>query len=229
MIKLLSPADIITLINAKLGFLAILFLIYPIAIAIEIRIQISFCLILLAILADGLDGMVARKTRRGELGEFLEAMADMTSLGIAPAVFVYATYAPMQTGLSVLGILVILLVFLGCSIIRLSSFHIMKQTNYFVGLPASASTIFIIVCAFVGVPLLFMALLLVVVSVALLLPVRFLKPGLRLNAVAGVLILVTIVLRDLFSNITPLLLCAALLVYTLIGPFYLKKKHPVHL
>ncbi|MFH1101456.1 MAG: CDP-alcohol phosphatidyltransferase family protein, partial [Methanobacteriota archaeon] len=84
--KVIVPADIITLVNAGLGFLAILFLVLPVTVTEDIRVQISFCLILLAMIADGLDGMVARKTRHGELGEYLEAMADMTSLGIAPAV-----------------------------------------------------------------------------------------------------------------------------------------------
>ena len=75
MIKLISFADIISMINACLGFLAIVMLFLK-----EMQLSLSF--IFIAILTDGLDGIVARKTRNGELGEYLEAMADMTSLSI---------------------------------------------------------------------------------------------------------------------------------------------------
>ena len=85
MIKLLSLADVISLTNAIFGFLAVLMVFSN-----EMRLAFSF--ILLALLADGLDGIVARKTRKGELGEYMEAMADMISLGIAPAFFVYNVY-----------------------------------------------------------------------------------------------------------------------------------------
>ncbi len=66
MIKLLSVADVISLTNALFGFLAILML-------FSSEMNLAFSFILLALLADGLDGIVARKTRKGELGEYMEA------------------------------------------------------------------------------------------------------------------------------------------------------------
>ena len=74
MIKLLSIADVVSLTNAILGFLAILMIFSN-----ETRLAFSF--ILLALLADGLDGIVARKLGKSDIGEYLESMADMTSLG----------------------------------------------------------------------------------------------------------------------------------------------------
>ena len=82
MLNLITIADLFSLLNAFLGFFAIIF-------ALLDEIWISFYFILLAILADGLDGIIARKVNHGELGEYFEAMADMTSLGIAPAIFVF--------------------------------------------------------------------------------------------------------------------------------------------
>ncbi len=68
MIKLLSLADIVSLTNAGFGFLAIIM-------ASLGEMWFSFSFILIALLADGLDGIVARKTGHSELGNHMEAMA----------------------------------------------------------------------------------------------------------------------------------------------------------
>ena len=85
MINLLSFADVVSLTNSILGFLSIVMIFLG-------ETYLAFSFILLAILADGLDGAVARKTKHSDLGEYMEAMADMISLGIAPSVFVYNNY-----------------------------------------------------------------------------------------------------------------------------------------
>ena len=73
MIRILSIADIITIINAVLGFLSVLLI-------FSNYLQIAASLILLGLLADGLDGIVARRMRKNGMGEYLEAIADMVSL-----------------------------------------------------------------------------------------------------------------------------------------------------
>ena len=85
MIKLLSIADLISITNAILGFLAIIMIFLN-------EIHYSFSLILLAMIADGIDGLVARKTKHSNLGEYMEAMGDMISLVITPSIFVYRIY-----------------------------------------------------------------------------------------------------------------------------------------
>jgi len=229
MIKRITPADMISLVNTGFGFLASLVLLSSGFLNGDIRIQISFCFILLAMLADGLDGVVARKTRHGELGEYLEAMADMTSLCIAPALFV--AMVNTETYGSVLGwylmLSVVLILFVVCSIIRLSSFHIMKQKEFFVGLPASASTIFIVGLSFVGVPLPYVLLVLILVSLAMISPICFIKPGLKVNAIATMLILCAIAARHSFYDVAPWLLIGALFVYALVGPVWLYSKKRV--
>jgi len=126
MIKLLSVADGISLLNALFGFLAIIM-----AFLGEIRWSFSF--ILLAMMADGLDGIVARRTRQSGLGEYLEAMGDMISLGIAPAVFVFTIYYESISYCVYYQsyLIIVLIVFLSLSIVRLASFHIMKQNEFF--------------------------------------------------------------------------------------------------
>ena len=64
MIKLLSPADIITVMNVVMGFLAILMV-------FSNQFQLAATFILLGLLADGLDGIVARRIGNGQMGEYL--------------------------------------------------------------------------------------------------------------------------------------------------------------
>ena len=218
MIKLLSIADLITILNAVFGFFAIIMLFSD-------HIRISFSLILLALLADGLDGIVARKTGKGKIGEYLEAMADMISLSIAPMIFVYKTY--YETILSEISLhillVVVFIIFLICSIIRLSSFHIMKEKKYFTGLPASVSTVFILILAFFKLEIVYILPFIVVISIAMISNIHFPKPGFKIDGTAAVLIILTLIMEKFFYSIAPLLLFTALALYTIVGPFYLRK------
>jgi len=219
MVKLLSVADLVTLVNVLFGFFSMIMLLLG-----EIRFSFSF--ILLAILADGLDGIVARRTRKGELGDYFEAMADMTSLGIAPALFVYVTYRGDASCCVYYHsyLIVTLVLFLLLCVIRLASFHVMKDKNFFVGLPASASTIIVTTLAFLDIiPFLYLLPVVIVVSVAMICSVRFPKPGLWIDSVAAILIIFTVIFGREYDGLAPLVLLFTLLVYVLVGPVYLWK------
>ena len=213
MIKLLTVADGITILNATFGFLAILFMFTN-------ELRIAFSLILLGLLADGLDGLAARRYKKGKIGEHLEPMADLTSLAVAPMVFVFVSY--QQNAGQYLFILTgaIVLFFL-CSIIRLGSFHVMKDDKYFVGLPVSASAIVILVTAFLYFNIIVCMILMLILSIAMVSPLRFPKPKTTINAVATILIFGAIVLGD-FSVIVPLMLFVAMICYGIGGPLYLR-------
>ena len=223
MIKFLTFADLFSILNGCLGFLAIIVLFYFDSNFNAIGISLS--LILLALLADGLDGIIARKKRASELGEYLEAMADMISMGIAPSVFVFKIYYDTgSSGVSLqFAFIVVLILFIICSIIRLSSFHLMKNEAYFVGIPASASTIFLLITAFVKVNYLYILALIIILSFATISNIRFPKPGTKVNAIATILIIITLFIGGMFNYIAPLLLFSALAIYVLVGPFYVKK------
>jgi len=218
MIKLLSIADVITLTNAIFGFLAILMVFLD-------EIYLSFSFILIALLADGLDGVIARKTRKGELGEYLEAMADMTSLGVAPSLFVYTIYHSVVSGCIYYHsyLVIALIIFLSLSLIRLASFHIMKEKNFFVGLPASASTIIIITLAYFKIEFLYILPVIVVISLAMVSNVHFPRPGYRINAIATILIFLTLIMGKTYNGIAPILLMSAIVAYAVAGPIYLLK------
>jgi CDP-diacylglycerol--serine O-phosphatidyltransferase len=216
MIKLLSIADCISLINAIFGFLSL-------AMVFIGELRLAFTFILLAILADGLDGIVARKIQGSKIGEYLESMADMTSLGIAPAFFIYTVYYSFVSCCIYKHVLllIILAMFLSLSIIRLASFHIMKDKKFFVGLPASSSTILLLVMAYFDVKLFYILPAIIIISFLMISNIRFPKPGFKINAIAGVLILLTIILEKNFYGIAPLVLVVAVCLYAIAGPVYL--------
>jgi CDP-diacylglycerol--serine O-phosphatidyltransferase len=109
------------------------------------------------------------------------------------------------------------------SVIRLASFHIMKDKNFFVGLPASASTIIILTLAFFEIDFLYILPVIVIVSLVMLSNVRFPKPGFKMDAMAAILIILTLIIGKNYDNVAPLILLSMIMVYVIAGPIYLWK------
>jgi CDP-diacylglycerol--serine O-phosphatidyltransferase len=220
MIRLLSIADIITLLNAFLGFLALLMVFSG-------QFQLAASFIFLGLLADGLDGFVARRLGNGKIGEFLEPIADMVSLSIAPLALLYRSYSDAVVSQPPLHLLlgVVLVCSFLCSVIRLSSFSLLKETHSFVGLPTSASAIFLVLLSFLLPPVWSTLLIVFILSLAMVSSIRFPKLGMKMNSIAAAFIIATIVLDSMYSNIAPLLLFAALALYVIVGPIYLFSKN----
>ena len=226
MIRLLSVADLISITNAVFGVLAILFLVSNI-IEPDLRIRVSFSFILLALLADGLDGIVARKLGKSEIGEILDSMADMTSLVIAPAVFIYFSYSSMISCCITRHayLLVALISFLSFGIIRLASFHIMKKDRFFIGLPSPASTLILLTIAYLMVDFIFVLPAVIIIGAFMASNIRFPKLDAKLDAIATVLILLTIIFDKTYYSFAPILLLCAILFYAIVGPLYLSRKN----
>jgi len=224
MIKLLSIADAISITNALFGFLAIIVIISNLGNCEEFQIRASFSFIFLALLADGLDGIVARKTKKSEIGEYLESMADMTSMVIAPSVFIYFCYADLISCCLYRQayLLFALILFLSFGIIRLASFHLMKKNKYFIGLPVPASTIILVIIAFFKVEFIYILPAVVIVGATNVSDIQFPKFGIKINAIATILILLTLVMYNLYWGIAPFLLLIAIIIYITVGPIYIK-------
>ena len=157
MLTLIKLPDLLSILNALLGFSAILFVLDDRDIT-DSAIKHALVLILLATVIDGLDGMVARKTESSPLGKYLDSLADMISFGIATAIIIYvlskeyfAIAAPYSD---------VVLVFCGAYVIsgmlRLARFNInlagdekslskerRNAGNYFEGFPITASAMFL--------------------------------------------------------------------------------------
>ncbi len=224
MIKLISVADVISLTNAIFGFLTILFLISDLIPNEEMKLRVSFSFILLALLADGLDGIVARKTRISDIGEYIESIADMTSLIIAPAIFIYFVYHDFVSSsiYNHIFLMIGLVLFLVLGALRLASFHIMKNKKFFLGLPASVSTIILLILAYFEVKFIFILPAIILISLAMVSNIRFPKPVFKINAIAAILIILTIIIGKAFYGFAPILLITAIVIYSIAGPVHRK-------
>lgn len=77
----LGAADAVTIANGALGFLAV--------VIAFVDIDLAARLILFAAIADGLDGILARRYGGTEAGPYLDSLADVASFGVAPAVLAF--------------------------------------------------------------------------------------------------------------------------------------------
>jgi archaetidylserine synthase len=77
-----GPADVVSAANAAVGFLAV--------VAASVDVDLAARLVLLAAVADGLDGVVARRYGGTEAGQYLDSLADVASFAVAPAAVVAA-------------------------------------------------------------------------------------------------------------------------------------------
>ena len=125
-LKLIKPADIITLINALLGFASILM-------ALNGKIESALVLILLAVIADGADGAVARYSGNGVLGANLDSLSDVISFGVAPAVVAFVSLDSINNWMGVFPGF-----FLVCGILRLARFNVSGKKDGFEGIPITA-------------------------------------------------------------------------------------------
>jgi archaetidylserine synthase len=125
-LKLIKLADIITLINALMGFASIIM-------TLRGQIDRALVLVLLAVIADGADGAVARYSGFGVLGANLDSLSDVISFGVAPAVIAFVS-------LSKLGYLAGVFpgLFMVCGTLRLARFNISGKKEGFEGIPITA-------------------------------------------------------------------------------------------
>jgi CDP-diacylglycerol--serine O-phosphatidyltransferase len=128
----------------------------------------------IAVLLDGLDGMIARLTHTtSDFGREMDSLADVISFGLAPAVLAFAWGVQFVDGglpqqfqhqLFQAGYFIAFL-FLLCGAARLARFNVQKNPTpknpghpnrkYFVGLPipGAAGTVAAVVYAFFGEPI----------------------------------------------------------------------------
>ncbi len=125
-LKLIKPADVITLINALLGFASIIM-------TVRGEFDTALVLVLVAVIADGSDGAVARYSGFGVLGANLDSLADVIAFGVAPALLSFVFLASTGYMAGVFSGL-----FLACGILRLARFNVAGKKDGFEGIPITA-------------------------------------------------------------------------------------------
>lgn len=112
-------ANLLTMINAFLGFIAILQ-------ATRGRFEAAFLLILLAAIADLSDGFLARRgSTPSRFGLEADSLADVVSFGVAPSSLIYAA---VFHSWGIFGVLVSSMPLL-CGALRLARFNVMNATR----------------------------------------------------------------------------------------------------
>ena len=144
--RLISIADIFTLVNALMGLSAIL-------LVMEGYVRYAIYAVLVGILADGLDGVLARRfSRKWYLGDYLDVMADTTSFCVAPAVVVFAV---ARGGMPVPAEYAVAITFAACGstvvcgLLRLARFTYLSggHSSTFVGLPSPGNALVLMLLA----------------------------------------------------------------------------------
>lgn len=221
MFKLIYFPDVISILNGLFGMSAIIFLLLDVPIDSFLRLHIALSLILLGLLADGLDGILARTYGKGELGEYLEAMADMTTMGIAPSVYLVMNINlhHQYDGVLSLSIWAAVLIYLTSSFIRLSSFHPLKNKDVFIGLPASAATLFLLSMSMITNSVLALISSICIISFLMIIPLSFPKPTKLMNLITVLIIIFTIIFAVLFQFMY-LFLLSSVVIYMFGGQLY---------
>jgi CDP-diacylglycerol--serine O-phosphatidyltransferase len=227
----IGPADYVTIVNGLLGFLAIMYV-------IDTNFRMAFILILIVIILDGLDGIIARYLSSGkELGKYLDSISDTLAFSFGPAVLIYTIYYDIDyTSFNYWpNALVVLTCFIivGFGMLRLAWFvEYGQKLKHFQGLPTPALALFVLILLqpeiqnYISqsaslIAFLFMAMLTVA-------EIDFPKFDNKFMLIVGgsmVLIMIlnlAIQFSSFLSNIIVFSTLGLLLLYTCLGPIFIK-------
>lgn len=216
----LGVADGVTLVNAVVGFVA--------GVVAFTDPRLAARLVLLAVIVDALDGIVARNAGHSEVGGLLDSITDVVSFGTTPGLFVYGI-ARLQTGgfdgtdAELLAVaLVVGAGFAGFSILRTAFYEVyVDEDEDRPGIPNALAAVILVTAYLAGVtsvPVLLAGT--AVLSVLMVAPVRYpnlaVRDAFSLGVVQGLAVLFPAALGGAF----PVVLLAAATAYLLFGPRY---------
>ncbi len=152
--QMLRLPDLVSLLNLICG-------ISSIAIAAQATVQattsptslsqdgfaLASILLLIAAIADGADGYIARRFKGGELGEQLDSLADAISFGVAPALLVYLQFGQINPLVGEPDPLIAIFpaFYAICGVLRLARFNSMSSSKTgFEGLPITAGCVMLV-------------------------------------------------------------------------------------
>jgi len=182
-------ADIFTVLNGLFGLLAVY----------HIDEDISMLFLLFAVLCDGLDGFVARKSIEVERqGIVMDSLADSVSFVLMPALCLFSL---QSSGLLAFLYSFSAFVYIWCGFYRLSRFTTYdSDLKFFSGLPTpEAALLLVLIIKIIGadtlaIPFSFLLSLLMVSNV------RYPKIRGKLSCIAGTIILLSIGLFFVWSS-----------------------------
>jgi CDP-diacylglycerol---serine O-phosphatidyltransferase len=150
LVRSLTPADVITLLNAICGVSSVLATLKYTSSSNGTYLWLAIVLLPIAGVADFMDGRVARKTRRSSmLGGDLDSLSDLISFGLAPACLGFAL------GLNGGWDSAVLVYFVCCGLGRLARYNATASTmaddsgkvRYYQGAPIPTSLLLVALLA----------------------------------------------------------------------------------
>ncbi len=229
--EMVSIADAFTVLNALLGFSAILA-------AFEGELELAYVLVVLGVLADGLDGIVARRFgSKWLIGDFLDIMADTVTFGVAPSVLMYITFreglGEPDLGLSVMAGRVLIFavgaLVISLGVLRLARFCYESETDesgmYFTGLPIPATALLVVTMLLMGWPGLVVAVFTVISTILMVSDLKYPKARgwpRNVTGVLGLLLVVTVLMGEDWEWLAEFMMYltfSASILYQYLGPF----------
>jgi CDP-diacylglycerol--serine O-phosphatidyltransferase len=215
----LSRADAVTLCNAAVGFLA--------GVAAFTDLQLAARLVLLSVIVDALDGIVARNGGGSAVGPLLDSITDVVSFGVTPSLFVYVVLSARYGGAGA-GAGTFLAVGLTASLYAV--FSILRTAFYSTyfegstdrpGMPNSLGAILLATAYLAGVthPVV-LTVGMAVLAVAQVSPFDYPKPGVGTVIPMGVVLSVSVVAPTAFGRAGPRIMLAIAVLFFLFGPRY---------
>ncbi|MCD8175813.1 MAG: CDP-diacylglycerol--serine O-phosphatidyltransferase [Phascolarctobacterium sp.] len=126
----------------SVSVLSLIFGVLSIFMTIEKNFSCAALFIILAVVADSIDGRIARLLGvSGEFGKELDSLCDLASFGVAPAILIYQ-YAMPDIGVPGMNIAAL---FTASGAMRLARFNInsAEVKGYFQGMPIPAGACFL--------------------------------------------------------------------------------------
>ena len=223
----LGVADVVTIANATLGFVATIVAFFDIELAAR--------LILVAAIADGVDGILARRYGGTPVGPYLDSLADVSSFAIAPAVlaFVFVTDGmgiSFETiSISLLAVLGICALFVAMAVTRLGLYTTYDTADHYtVGIQTTLAATFVGAAILAGVsnPLLILG---VTAAFCYLMVSPILYPDLLVRdaLIMGVIHVLAILIPTFAGRTFPYALLTLTIAYMTLSPwFYWRDESP---
>ena len=155
----------LTLLNAMCGSLAILF-------AFSGDYRYSSLMLVIAVLADQLDGQFARFLgQTTDIGKELDSLSDAISFGVAPMILIYNVYLKTLGSWGIaIGLVLVL-----CSVYRLAKYNVINVKDHFLGIPTPVIAGFAIALVYgnIAMPAMCVGLATITLSVLMVSNIRY--------------------------------------------------------
>ena len=214
----LTPADVVTLGNVVIGFLAV--------VIAPTDPEFAARLVLLAAVADGIDGVLARAFGGSDMGPYLDSLADVPSFAIAPAMIVFVVGQDLDVGgpgwVDGFVLLGVPAVFVALAVLRLGAYSAYDTAaTRTVGAPTTlAATIIAVSMLTVHWTPDLVVLGTAVLAIAMIAPVSYPDLLARDALIMGVIHVLAVAVPRAYGRVFPYALLTLAVAYLLLGPHF---------